>query len=198
MHLPRQPRLIPLPPWPPPMFKLVLKTDLPQQLQQASRQLQSGLPSLLQEVGVYVLQEQKLSFEAKSRGGTGADGVKWKPLKESTERRKALKSVRKSKARKDGTRKRRKLAGAVPKSQIGVDRGMLRNSGTPGYAAPDGDGGNVLQVSGNRVVMKYGRSYAGYFDEVRPLFPETAPPAWVEGINLIVRDWIDQQLSGIK
>jgi len=198
------------------VFKITLKTDLPDQLRKARETLRTTLPSLLQQVGVYVLQEQKFSFESKSRGGTGADGVKWKPLADSTE----VKKARKSKAFKGRQKRLRALGkrlkaaksdkqrskivgqidglGSVPKSQIGVDRGMLRNSSTPGYAGPDGQGGNVLEVKGNRVSVEYGRSYAKWFDEKRPLFPTTAPQSWVDGIDSIVRDWVDQQLSGIN
>ncbi|QDT54674.1 hypothetical protein Pan44_27090 [Caulifigura coniformis] len=178
------------------MFKLILKTDLPQQLAQAQRNLDAGMASLLQDVGVFIAMEQRSSFEDKSRGGGGADGEKWKPLKESTERRKALKGIRKPKARKDGTRKRRAIKGAVPTSQIGVDTGLLRNTANAGFKGPDG----AMTINGTTVALEYKRSYAEHFDAIRPLFPsdDNPPKSWIDGIDQIVRDWIDEQLKGIE
>lgn len=39
---------------------------------------------LLQVLGIQLLSKVKLAFEEKSRGGTGADGIKWKPLTANT------------------------------------------------------------------------------------------------------------------
>jgi hypothetical protein len=201
------------------VFKITLKTDLPEQLRQARQNLEKTLPSLLQQVGEYVLTEQRYSFESKSKGGGGADGQPWLPLKPSTEIKKASKkkgfrnkrarvgklkkqlrtaTTKEQRSRIFDKLKKATTAAAVPKSQIGVDTGLLRNSGRKGYAGPDGKGGNVFQVTGNQVVMEYGRSYAGYFDEKRPLFPAQAPQAWMDGIDAIVRDWIDEQTKGIR
>jgi len=203
------------------MLTITLKTDLPERLSQAQQNIERGLPSLLQEVGVYLLQRQRFSFEAKSRGGVGDDGVKWKPLAESTEIKKARKAkgfraarakVRKLKgqlgkattaAQRQRIRDKMKTASAataVPRSQIGVDTGILRNCVTPGYRAPDGNGGNVMQVTGNRVALKYDRSYAAYFDDVRPLFPpdDRLPKSWLDGVEQIVNEWIDEQVKGIR
>jgi len=171
-----------------------------------------GLPSLMQQVGVYVLQEQKFNFEKKSRGGAGEDGVTWKPLTAETELKKARKGKgfqkQRAKAKKlmgqlrtaTTSEKRKSLLGkiqkarAIPKSQIGVDTGLLRNSVTPGYAGPDGQGGNVLTVNGNRVTVGYGRSYAKWFDAVRPLLPnaDQLPTAWQQGIDEIAQQWVDE------
>jgi len=179
-------------------------------LPEAQETLVNGLASLMQQVGVYVLQEQKFNFEAKSRGGTGADGVKWKPLTQTTEFLKQTRYISKTR-KKDETgftekqkaaalKNRRKMRaklnakmGPFKRSQIGVDRGLLRNSVKPGYAGPDGKGGNILTVNGNRVTVGYGREYAKFFDATRPLLPsETSlPDAWKQGIDEIAQEWVD-------
>lgn len=157
----------------------------------AQEKMIRGLPHVMQEVGVYVLQREKFNFEKKSRGGVGDDGVKWRPLAESTERAKYRKGQNRPKKKKGKTVRRAPLIGPVPRSQIGVDRGLLRNSQRPGYAGPDGKGGNVLTVNGNRVTVGYGRSYAKWFDAVRPLLPTTLPTAWQVGIDEIGQEWVD-------
>ncbi len=199
------------------MFRITLKTDLPQKLQQASQQLDKLLPSLLQQIGVFLSAEQKFSFEDKSRGGSGADGKSWKPLTATTEFLKQTRYISKSRkkdesgftdkqkasALKRRGRMRAKLKakmGPLKRSQIGVDRGLLRNSGNQGFRPSDGKGGNLnrLELNGKRLVLEYGRSYATHFDAIRPLFPTTTPAAWSEGVDKIVRDWVDGILSGIN
>lgn len=200
------------------MFKITLKTDLPERCDVAKSRMEREQASLLQQIGVYILQEQKFSFESKSRGGGGADGKRWKSLADSTELKKARKSkgfrAKQVRARAllkklglaSTPEKRRGIMGKiqaarqVPKSQIGVDRGLLRNSATPGYAGPDGKGGNIFTVTGSRVTVGYGRSYADYFDAVRQLMPDddNPPKAWVDGVDAIVQEWIDDIGGGIK
>ncbi len=184
----------------PPRFTVKLVTDLPEKLQAAQRQLTTGLPNLLQQLGVWLSAEQRFSFEDKSRGGSGADGRPWKPLARSTELAKYMKGRRKGTKRAAGTRKRRKTPiGPLKRSQIGVDRGLLRNSNNQGFRGPDGDGGNLNRiVNGTTLILENGRSYAKHFDAVRPIYPETMPAAWVQGMDRIVRDWIDQQMAGIN
>ena len=200
------------------MFKLKFETDLPERINVAKSRLDREQAALLQEIGTYILQEQKFSFEEMSRGGTGADGTRWKPLTDQTELAKARKSkafrAQRARAKKlmgqlktattaakrKGLMEKIQKARAIPKSQIGVDRGLLRNSVTPGYASPDGNGGNILIVEGSRVTVGYGRSYADYFDAVRKLMPDDSnpPEAWQQGIDRIVTDWVNDILSGLE
>lgn len=87
---------------------------------------------------------------------------------------------------------------ANEKGQIGVDTGLLRNSATPGFQGSDGKGGNVLRIEGSSVTVGYGRSYARYFDEKRPLLPDQVPQDWQADIDEIVNDWIDDVLRPVE
>lgn len=178
------------------MIRIAVQGRTPLNLRKAVRQLDSRLAELLQEVGVSVLSNAKLDFEVKSRGGTGAGGIKWAPLKPATEARKARRGRKPGKTKKGTPRKRDKVTGSRARtSQIGVDTGLLRNSATPGYQGPDGRGGNILQVDGHQVTVGYGRTYAQYFDAggrgpARPLLPDQVPPEWQDEIDGIVNDWL--------
>lgn len=184
------------------MLKVSLQTNLHSQIAKVINDFDRKQAAMLQEVGTKVLSLQQVDFERKSRRGQGDDGVVWAPLAESTERRKFLKGVKKPRRRKDGTRAKKSMpAGTVPRSQIGVDTGIMRNSVTPGYKAPDGDGGNILEVSGNSVTVGYGREYAPWFDQgngrapARPLMPEKMPQKWQESVEKVVDDWVQDIVS---
>lgn len=84
-------------------------------------------------------------------------------------------------------------AATIQKSQIGVDTGLLRNCVKPGFSGSHKrtgiPGANILQVDGNRVVIGYGVEYADYFDDVRPLMPNTLPEPWEKSIEDIMDKW---------
>lgn len=130
----------------------------------------------LQLIGIALLSEIKLDFEKKSKGGTGASGIKWKALKEST-------IIRKNK------RAGKKAFRDLSQSQINVDRGLLRSSVTPGFTSAEG--GNVLEVdtAGLSVTVGYGMEYAEYVDVKRTLIPEELPVEWIDTIEETLTTW---------
>lgn len=79
-----------------------------------------------------------------------------------------------------------------PKSQIGVDNGLLRNAIVPGYSGGD----KIYNVNGRerRVTIGFGREYAKYFDAVRPLIPEIIPEAWTKEMEVILGDFVEDML----
>lgn len=167
------------------MFSITIDTAaLRRQLEACSHELEDTR-GVLTDVGTYLTSEIQIDFEALSRGGAApSDGRKWAPLAESTE---------KTKARKGGWNGK----GSPPKSQVGVDTGLLRNSATPGFKG-DGDGGNIFDVDAQKgtVTVGYGRSYAAAFHSRRPLLPEQFPDAWGEGVVEVVNAWFMQALTG--
>ena len=173
-------------------------------LRNAVRDMDQRMAELLQEVGVSVLSNARLDFETKSRGGSGAGGITWAPLKPSTEAKKARRGRKPGKTKKGKTRKRDRVTGSHARtSQIGVDTGMLRNSAGPGFQGPDGKGGNILEVNQHQVTVGYGRTYAQYFDEggrgpARPLLPDPVPDEWLKEIDAIVSDWTDDVFGKVE
>jgi len=95
------------------MLKITLNTTLPAAVNKVIADFDRKQAALLQEIGTTVLSRQRLSFEKKSRGGIGDDGVQWKPLAESTERRKAGKE----RDTKTKMNKVRKLKGQLKKAK---------------------------------------------------------------------------------
>lgn len=142
--------------------------------------LQAGQMDVLGEVGVYLQSEIRIDFEEKSRGRT-SHGVKWKELTEERERQKAR-----------GGGWKGGPDAKPPKSQINVDKGLLRNSSTPGFASTGGK--DLFDVRQDSVTVGYGMEYAKYVDELRPLIPDPAPKEWVEESEKIVAEWLEEEL----
>lgn len=146
---------------------------------------------LLQVLGTQLLSDVRLAFETKSRGGQGGDGIKWKPLDPKTIKAKQ----RRGKSRRKSRRSRRGSSGGIAgpsgnvNTQIGVDTGLLRASASPGYRG-DADGGNIFKVDeqAGEVTVGFGRSYAEYFDEDRPLFPVDLPTEWENELDDIIHE----------
>lgn len=204
------------------MLKIIVHTNLPAKIDKAIANFNQKQAALLQEIGTTILSRQQLSFEKKSRGGQGDDGVKWAPLAESTERRKSRKEKDrnakrnrvkklKDKLRKATTKAERsrlmdmiQVESSPNKSQIGVDTGMMRNTVTPGYKASDGKGDNVFEVEGATVTVGYGREYAPYFDAgsdrvpARPLMPDRMPDQWMDAIDRVVGSWVQDIVSELE
>lgn len=176
--------------------RITFETNLPAMIDKVVANFDKKQAGLLQEIGQNVLSLQRLNFEKKSRRGAGDDGIVWAPLAESTERKKYLKGLKRPRKG-----KWKPLIGPVPRSQIGVDTGLMRNCVTPGYQAPDGRGGNILEISGSSVTVGYAREYAPYFDQgngrspARPLMPETMPTAWQKSVESLVDDWARDVVS---
>jgi hypothetical protein len=203
------------------MLKITVNTNLPAQVNKAIARFDQKQAALLQEIGQTLLSRQQLSFEKKSRRGMGDDGIVWKPLAKSTEERKARKGkaktaaakvsdlkkkLAKAKTKKERTKILKQIQGALtpPKSQIGVDTGIMRNCVVPGYKAPDGKGGNILEVNGSTVTVGYAREYAPWFDEgterqpARPLMPDRMPEQWMTAIEKVVTDWASDIVAELE
>lgn len=134
----------------------------------------------MEVIGLYLVSEVKLDFEKKSRGGTSF-GVKWKPLKESTEIRKAQK--------KSGYKHEK--GKSPPTSQINVDTGLLRNSPSPGYSF---GGRQAFRVDAHQVTVSYAREYDKHVDEARPLIPDETPKEWTDECVLMTKEWLEEQI----
>jgi hypothetical protein len=161
------------------VFNVKFDTDaIRERLTDAEQAIERDLPNLLELVGVQVLSFVSLDYDTKSRGGTGTDGIAWKPLAASTI---AKKSVRGKINEKRKTTKSGKARPGVGSSAIGIDTGLQRASASPGFAAAGG--GNVLNVTPRAVTVGFARSYSKYFDAERPLLPERLPAAWEREIE---------------
>ncbi len=141
---------------------------------------------LLEILGIRLLSEAVDAFQEKSRGGTGSDGIKWAPLKPATIARKNRRGKRNAKRKTTKGGKKRPGAGS---SQIGVDTGLMRASGQPGYA------GNT-QVGSTSVTVGYAMEYSHWFDETRKLLPEKMPDAWQKALDDSAQRFIDKHLKG--
>lgn len=69
--------------------------------------------------------------------------------------------------------------------QIGVDRGLQRASGSPGFSSAEGK--NVFEQTDVSVTVGYGMNYSGYFDMHRKLFPDKLPEHWFKELEDIAR-----------
>lgn len=147
--------------------------------------VEQDMRDLLDELGTYAMAEVKDNFEALSRRKAGADGTKWKELEVETEIAKAKKGGWKPRNKK-GERK------TPPKSQIGVDTGLMRNAVVPGYSG--GDKIYNIDARARRVTVGFGREYAKHFDKLRPLIPERTPEAWVQQMEEIVGDFVEDMM----
>lgn len=160
------------------------------------RELKAEKPKLLKVLGVQLLSFTKLDYETKGRGGTGTDGITWKPLAESTIEQKTSRETAKPQKSKNGRIKPRKTGSgkrmpALGSVQIGVDTGLQRASASPGFIGKDGKGGNLFQLDTNVVTVGYNRSYSGYFDEERSLLPKVLPEKWKKELDDLVQEWAD-------
>lgn len=164
------------------MLSITVDTgELSRQLAELPGELADNQKDLMEEVGMYLVSELKLDFEKKSNRGT-SNGIKWKELDPATERQKARKGGWKGKP-----------GETPPQSQIGVDKGLLRNSQNPGFATVGGR--DVFDARQDQVTVGYGMEYAKYFDDARPLIPEEAPKEWTEEVEAIVSEWFADEID---
>jgi len=133
------------------MIKITLQSTAGRDLNKIADELRNGLEDILVGIGTEIAGYVSEDFETKSRGGTGAGGIKWAPLDPKTVKCKA-----------------KRAKGGDTSTQIGVDTGLMRSTIQPTYKAPSGDGGSAVRVHGNEVSVGFGRKYAKYFDEGRP------------------------------
>lgn len=143
---------------------------------------------LLEILGVRLLSESQKAFQAKSRGGQGSDGIKWKSLAASTIERKGRRGKRNEKRKKTAGGKARPGAGS---SQIGVDTGLMRASGQPGAK------GSLVPNGEQSVTVGYSMEYATYFDEIRPLMPDKMPAAWQNALDDSAQRFINKYVEGV-
>lgn len=175
-------------------MKLNIKSELERirkHLKATRQQMAKRKAELLETMGVQLLADAQLDYLTKSKGGTGKDGVAWKPLAPSTIRKKNRRGSQKT-GRK--TKSGKSLPGPT-QSDIGVDSGLQRASASPGFIGPDGKGGNFFQQDENGVTVGYNREYSEHFDAARPLLPDELPQEWQEHQEQIVTDWAEKLLE---
>lgn len=149
---------------------------------------------LLKLLGTRLLSENRKDFQKKSTGGVGLDGIKWKPLAESTIARKSRRGKKNAKRKTTAGGITRPTAGAV----IGVDTGLLRASSQPGFAKSETKDGktrrasNVFIVKPNEITIGYAREYADFFDSERKLFPERIPPGYAKALDETAQRFLDK------
>lgn len=170
-------------------------SEMVQQARQLQGRLEEDRRSLLNILGVQLLSLEKQNFEKKSRGGTGDEGVRWKPLKQATIEKKG-RSGRPNERRKTTlSGKRRPTVGS---SQIGVDTGLMRNSSSPGFRGTKQVGketrqsANLFDIRASEVTVGYNSNYAKHFDAQRPLMPERVPRQWQETLDRRAQEWADR------
>lgn len=168
--------------------------EIRSQLRRARVKFGNEQGEALNAIGVRILSFARQDYVTKGRGGVGTDGIKWKPLAESTIKAKSRKGV----AKKQRNRKQTKSGKARPTgnaTQIGIDTGLQFNSSSPGFAAAGG--GNVFRLTSTFVTVGFGRFYSEYFDEDRPLLPSVLPDMWREACEQIVERWAERLLSEV-
>lgn len=69
---------------------------------------------------------------------------------------------------------------AVGGYMIGVDTGLQRASGTPGYKA---NANQIFDINDKGVTVGYGMKYSKFFARKRKLFPDILPDAWMKTLE---------------
>ena len=170
--------------------------EIKRKLKATAKKIERKQIELLEAVGVDLLSKAQQDYRTKSRGGTGTDGIQWKPLAASTIKAKGKRGKGNEKRKTTKGGKARPGAGSAV---IGINTGLQLNSAAPGFKGPDGKGGNVKVVTTTDVTVGYGREYSGHFDEDRPLLPVTLPEAWRKSIKGIVVRGVERILrEGLK
>lgn len=170
------------------MFKIEIDDQVKEATGAVRKAIQDRQRELLDVIGVQLLSFALLDFDEKARGGTGEDGIGWKALHPKTIEAKQ----RRGKGRKSSRRsKRGGLAGpsGSQSTMIGVDTGLMRAAALPGYRGND----RIYNINeaAEEVTVGFGRSYAEYFDEDRPLLPKDMPREWEAEIDNIIEEHYD-------
>lgn len=166
--------------------------ELRRRLEEADRRIRDDGEATMRVIGVQTLSLAQIAYGVKSNGGTGSDGIRWKPLAESTKAKKSKRGKRNDNRKATKSGKARPAAGSTV---IGIDTGLQRASGSPGFTAAGG--GNVLRVTPNSVTVGYGRSYSKYFDEERKLLPERLPEEWERQLDATIERRADKILREV-
>lgn len=143
--------------------------------------LARGSKDHMESLGLYLIQEVRIDFEEKSRRKQ-SHGIKWRELSPARERQKARRGGWK------GTKK-----DTPPQSQINVDKGLLRNSATPGFSSVGGK--DLFDTREDSVTIGYGMNYAKYVDEDRTLIPDPAPKEWLEEMEQMTKEWLEDEIK---
>ena len=157
--------------------------EIKAKLGNAKARIEREQRDLNEAIGVQLLSLAKQDYRTKSRGGTGTDGITWKPLAPATIKKKNVRGARNSKRK---TTKGGKARPGIGSSAIGIDTGLQQASASPGFSGSDGKGGNVLVVTETSVTVGFNREYSEHFDAVRPLLPAVLPELWEKKCEEIV------------
>lgn len=168
-------------------FKVKFPTEqVRNRLRLLKRDIQQEEKNLLNAIGVALLSESQQAYRVKSRGGTGSDGIAWKPLAASTIEKRNRRGKVNAKRLTTKSGKARPAGGSV---SIGIDTGLQLSSASPGFKD------NILSIEPAAVTVGYGRSYSKYFDDERPLLPSKLPPRWRDVCDNIVFRWLKSIFS---
>lgn len=163
--------------------------DIRSKLRRAKVAFASEQRPALEALGVSIISKSQIAYRVKSRGGTGSDGIKWKPLAASTIDKRNRRGKQNAKRTTTKSGKTRPVGGTV---SIGIDTGLQLSSASPGFSATGG--GNVFRLTNTSITVGYGRFYSVYFDEERPLLPDKLPAPWVKDLEEIVGRWAAELL----
>ena len=149
------------------------------QLTQAAAAVEQGLQqfrhNLLEQIGTQILSFVKLDYVAKSRGGTGTDGIKWAPIKVGTILARLRKAGHLKSRPVPGTNRR---IGVVAKS-VKANESLFRQLARAGVKFRDKKGNTV---KGNRPRSKAGNT-VGTTKAVRQKSVKLAPGSYQIGVN---------------
>lgn len=136
-------------------------------LNTASIKLDEAHEPLLHTLGIRVMDWAKIDFRDRGTAGKeSVDGTKWKELAESTIRRKQAKAAALAYAKKKTTKKGTTRPAAT-EVKIGVDDGYLIAS--LNFGGPS----NFFKMEPLSVSLGTLIDYSGWFNEVRPIFPQS-------------------------
>ena len=147
-------------------------------LDKAEAALINRSSEILEVIGASVLSNVLLSYDMKSQGGVGLDGIQWAPNSPGTRKRKERKA---------------RSGGVVA---IGIDTGLQRSSGNPGHE------NNVFHVSADSITVGFGMHYSAHFDAKRTLIPNELPESWIEEVETAVVETTEfivrQEVEGLE
>lgn len=163
-------------------------------------QLDRCSADVLTQLGVELLDHVRDAYVVKAGGGTGSDGISWDAIQVRSLRRRGRRHglAKKSQGAKRTPQlgstgdPRRKIGPSAGAYEIGRDTGRQLASLQPGTS---GDGGESLTVDRDSVTVRARLSYSPYFDQQRPIMPETVPTAWLDDLERIVLSHGEKVLS---
>ncbi len=149
------------------------------QLTQAAAAVEQGIQqfrhNLLEQIGTQILSFVKLDYIAKSRGGTGTDGIKWAPIKVGTILARLRKAGHLKSRPVPGTNRR---IGVVAKS-VKANEALFKQLARAGVKFRDKKGNTI---KGNRPRSKAGNT-VGTTKAVRQKSVNLAPGSYQIGVD---------------